>query len=145
MGIPKITSRFVKNAPKKSYWQKTHNFWTLPFFWWKFQFFVNIFFQVHFFTKLCLVFRNLHKIADFLKPFKSYFEQQQKIWTLLSGLGVFSETKISISMRNLKIENSAFSTSILKFWPQSIYIFRSSRFQHWPTLLYSVQLPKRNR
>ncbi len=55
------------------------------------------------------------------------------------GLGIFSETKISMTMRNFKIEKSASYTLILEFWPQSIYIVRFSRFQHWPTLLYSIE------
>ncbi len=48
----------------------------------------------------------------------------------VSGFGLFSETKISITMRNLKIEKSALSTLILEFGPQSIDVIRSSRFQH---------------
>ena len=52
-------------------------------------------------------------------------------------MAVFSETKISITMRNLKIEKSAFSTLILEFWSQSIYKVHFSRFQQWPPLLYS--------
>ena len=77
-----------KKRLKRVFDKKTHNFWTLPFFWWKFHFFVNIFFQVHFVTKLCLVFQNLHKIIDFLIPLKTHFEAKN-FWTLLIGFWHF--------------------------------------------------------
>ena len=99
-------SRFVKKAHKKSYWQKTHNFWTLSFFWWKLQFFVNIFF-LHFVTKLLRIFWYL-KVPFWAKR--------------------FLKTKIAITMRILKIEKSAFSTLVLEFWPQSNHIFRFPGF-----------------
>ena len=58
---------------------------------------------------------------------KAYFEQK-KFEPYKVGLGIFSETKITITMRNLKIKKSAFSTLILEFRPQYIYIVRSSPY-----------------
>ena len=49
---------------------------------------------------------------------------EKKIGTLLQqvGLVIFLVTEITISMKPLKIVGSAFSTLVLDFWPQSIYI-----------------------
>ena len=65
VGIPKIISRFMKKRLKRVIDKKRIIFGHFHFL---VKFFVNIFFQVHFVTKLCLVFRNLHKITNFLYP-----------------------------------------------------------------------------
>ncbi len=60
------------------------------------------------FYKSMSVFRNIHKITDFFIPMKTYIDK-------FGPYKCFLKTKISISMWNLKIKKSAFSTFVLDF------------------------------
>ena len=66
-----------------------------------------------FFCKSLSVVWDLHKSTDFFIPIKTYFEQ--KTLDLLRGYCNFLKTKISITMRILKIELSAYSTLVVDF------------------------------
>ena len=89
------------------------------------------------FLQIYVCFSESPQNYGFFIPMKTYFEQ--KNWTLFSDFCHFGGDKNLHYYAKSQNREKCLSTLILEFWSQSIYIFRFSRFQHWPTLLYTVQ------